>query len=514
MRIERAILSVSDKTGIVELARALSARGVEILSTGGTAKHLADAGIPVTSIAQWSGAPEILGGRVKTLTPRVFGAILYDRDNRQHVDDVTRLGIPSIDLAVVNLYPFESTIAREGVTIPEAIEQIDIGGPSMLRAAAKNHRHVLPLCDPSLYAAFLREFESGTISDEFRLRCATAVFEKTSAYDATIAAFLSRKQASDTRDPGDTRDPEAGTSLDLHLAKFQDLRYGENPQQSAAFWIERGAPPPFAQLQGKELSYNNLLDLDAAMRLANAFAEPAAAVIKHTNPCGVARRDSLAEALTAAIESDPVSAYGGIIGANREFDTDAAHVIESMFLEVIVAPSFSDGAREILAKKKNLRLVTASALRNAQELRSAAGGILMQSVDRVSGADGWRVVTGRQPSEAERHGLAFAWTVCAHVKSNTIVLTKESQSVGIGAGQMSRVDAAKVAIMKSILPAAGCVAASDAFFPFRDGLDLLADAGITAVIQPGGSVRDDEVINAANERGLAMIFTGERHFRH
>jgi phosphoribosylaminoimidazolecarboxamide formyltransferase/IMP cyclohydrolase len=507
MPIERAILSVSDKSGIVELARALSARGVEILSTGGTAKHLADAGVPVTSIAQWSGAPEILGGRVKTLTPRVFGSILYDRDNRQHVDDVTRLGIPSIDLAVVNLYPFESTIAREGVTVAEAIEQIDIGGPSMLRAAAKNHRHVLPLCDPSLYAEFLREFESGSISDGFRLRCATAVFEKTSKYDATIAAFLSRNQAADTRDPA----PE---TRDLHLAKFQDLRYGENPQQPAAFWIERGAPPPFAQLQGKELSYNNLLDLDAAMRLANAFAEPAAAVIKHTNPCGVARRDSLAEALKAAVESDPLSAFGGIIGANRDFDTDAARVIETMFLEVIVAPSFSEGARDILAKKKNLRLVTASAPGNTQELRSAAGGILMQSVDRVSGSDGWRVVTVRQPSEAERHGLAFAWIVCAHVKSNTIVLTTESQSVGIGAGQMSRVDAAKVAIMKSILPAAGCVAASDAFFPFRDGLDLLAGAGITAVIQPGGSVRDEEVISAADERGLAMIFTGERHFRH
>lgn len=500
MRIERAILSVSDKSGITELARALTARGVEILSTGGTAKHLADAGIPVTSIAQWSGAPEILGGRVKTLTPKVFGSILYDRGNPQHVDDVGRLSIPPIDLVVVNLYPFEATIAKEGVTIPEAIEQIDIGGPSMLRASAKNHRHVLPLCDPSLYAGFLREFESGEISDDFRMRCAIAVFEKTSRYDATIAAFLNGQAATDRRQ--------------LDLEKFQDLRYGENPQQSAAFWVERGAPKPFEQLQGKELSYNNLLDLDAAMRLANAFAEPAAAIIKHTNPCGVARRGSLADALKAAIESDPVSAFGGIIGANREFDDAAAKIIESMFLEVIVAPSFSTGARELLAKKKNLRLVTASAPLNNEELRSAAGGILMQSVDRVSGTDGWRVVTERQPTDAERNGLAFAWIVCAHVKSNTIVLTHESQSVGIGAGQMSRVDAAKVAILKSILPAAGSVAASDAFFPFRDGLDLLADAGITAVIQPGGSVRDEEVVAAANERGLAMIFTGERHFRH
>jgi phosphoribosylaminoimidazolecarboxamide formyltransferase/IMP cyclohydrolase len=391
------------------------------------------------------------------------------------------------------------------VTIPEAIEQIDIGGPSMLRAAAKNHRHVLPLCDPALYDDFLRELESGTIGDAFRLRCAIAVFQKTSAYDATIANFLTTASAPETQS-----EPSA---LDLRLQKFQDLRYGENPQQTAAFWMEKEAPRPFTQLQGKELSYNNLLDLDAAIRLAHAFDEPAAAVIKHTNPCGVARHGSLVEALKAAIESDPVSAFGGIIGANREFDDDAAATVESMFLEVIVAPSFSAGARERLAKKKNLRLVTAGAPQNAHELRSAAGGILMQSVDRVS-REGWNVVTTRPPDERERNGLAFAWTVCAYVKSNAIVLTNESQSVGIGAGQMSRVDAANVAIMKAILPAAGCVAASDAFFPFRDGLDLLANAGITAVIQPGGSVRDAEVIAAANERGLAMIFTGERHFRH
>jgi phosphoribosylaminoimidazolecarboxamide formyltransferase / IMP cyclohydrolase len=498
--IQRAILSVSDKSGIVDLARALTARGVEILSTGGTAQHLADAGVSVTSIAQWSGAPEILGGRVKTLTPKVFGSILYDRDNRQHVDDVERLNIPSIDLVVVNLYPFEATIAREGVTIAEAIEQIDVGGPSMLRAAAKNHRHVLPLCDPSLYAELLQELEAGEISDAFRLRCATAVFEKTSRYDATIASFLQSSGNTQVRH--------------LTLEKFQDLRYGENPQQSAAFWVERGAPRPFEQLQGKELSYNNLLDLDAAMRLANAFTEPAAAIIKHTNPCGVARRDTLSEALKAAIESDPVSAFGGIIGTNREFDDEAARLIESMFLEVVVASSFSDGARTLLAKKKNLRLVVATAPNNDEELRSAAGGVLAQSVDRIGDRRGWRVVTELQPSDADLRGLELAWIVCANVKSNAIVLTTESQSVGIGAGQMSRVDAAKVAILKSILPVAGSVAASDAFFPFRDGLDLLADAGIRAVIQPGGSVRDEEVVAAANERRMAMVFTGERHFRH
>jgi len=513
MRIERAILSVSDKTGIVDLARALRAKDVEILSTGGTAKHLADNGIDVTPISHWSGAPEILGGRVKTLTPRVFGAILFNRDDDSHRADVERLDIPPIDLVVVNLYPFEATIAREGVTIAEAIEQIDVGGPSMLRAAAKNHRYVLPLCDPSLYPDFLRELEAGDISDAFRLRCAIEVFRKTSTYDATIATFL------------DNRQPTTDNFL-TNLTKFQDLRYGENPQQSAAFYVPKGAKP-FEQIQGKELSYNNILDLDSAMRLAHAFATPAAVIIKHTNPCGVARRDTLAEALHAAIESDPLSAFGGIIGSNREFDEESARIVESMFLEVIVAPSFSDAAREVLAKKKNLRLIGAPPLTTATEYRSAAGGILEQSVDRVTSRaqtnvaqtllsvpGAWKIVTTRHPTPEELDGLEFAWIVCAYVKSNAIVLTNQWQSVGIGAGQMSRVDAAKVAIMKSILPTIGTYAASDAFFPFRDGIDILADAGIRAIIQPGGSVRDAEVIEAANERGVAMVFTGERHFRH
>jgi phosphoribosylaminoimidazolecarboxamide formyltransferase / IMP cyclohydrolase len=496
MQIERAILSVSDKTGITELARALEAKGVEILSTGGTAKHLTDAGIRVTPISQWSGAPEILGGRVKTLTPKVFGAILHDRANAEHVADVERLSIPRVDLVVVNLYPFEATVAKEGVTVPEAIEQIDVGGPSMLRASAKNHRHVVVLCDPSMYDEFLREFEAGAVSDEFRYRCAVRVFEKTAAYDAAIAAFLGR-----------------GNRLTLDLEKFQDLRYGENPHQTAGFYVKAGERP-FEQLQGKELSYNNLLDLDSAMKLAGAFAEPAAAIIKHTNPCGVARRDSLVDALRAAIESDPVSAFGGIVGANREFDADCAKAVAELFLEVIVAPSFAPEAQEILSKKKNLRLVVTNNQQPATELRSAANGILIQSTDRIAAKESWKVVTERQPTNAEMAGLEFAWIVCAHVKSNAIVLTTESQSVGVGAGQMSRVDAAKVAILKSILPAAGSFAASDAFFPFRDGLDLLADAGVHAVIQPGGSVRDAEVIAAANERGMAMVFTGERHFRH
>src|SRR5437763_1053894 len=473
--VERTILSVSDKRGIVELARALRARGVEILSTGGTAKHLTDAGVDVTPIAKWSGAPEILGGRVKTLTPKVFGGILFDRHNASHRAEAP----PAIDLVVVNLYPFEATIAREGVTVDEAIEQIDIGGPSMLRAAAKNHKHVLPLCDPSLYDEFLRQIDN--VSDDFRRRCAAAVFEKTSKYDAMIARYLSP------------------TTL--------TLRYGEHPHQSASFSGGR-----FEQLQGKELSYNNLLDLDAAMRLAHAFREPVAAIIKHTNPCGVARRASLAEALKAAIESDPVSAFGGIIGTNREFDEASARLVESMFLEVIVAPSFSAGARDVLAKKKNLRLIAAPPPSNTEEVRSAAGGLLTQSVDRVRGRQTWRVATTRQPDDLDE--LEFAWIVCAHVKSNAIVLTNHAQSVGVGAGQMSRVDAAKVAIMKSILPANSCVAASDAFFPFRHGLDILPDAGVRAVIQPGRSVRAVRLIARQTHRRLPMLFTGERHFRH
>ncbi len=498
MRIERAILSVSDKSGIIELARALRAKGVEILSTGGTAKHLADAGIEVTPVATWSGAPEILGGRVKTLTPKVFGAILHNREKPDHLADIARLGIPPIDLVVVNLYPFEETIAKAGVTIEEAVEQIDIGGPSMLRAAAKNFRHVLPLPDPSLYAEFIRQFESGEIAEDFRLRCAAAVFEKTSNYDAAIANFLGQP-TTDNR------------QLLLRLSKFQDLRYGENPQQPAAFYANG---KPFDQLQGKELSYNNLLDLDAAIRLAHAFRDPAAAVIKHTNPCGVARRQSVSEALRGAIEADSISAFGGIVGVNREFNDECVLAIESLFLEVIVAPSYSPTAVESLKRKKNLRVILAALPSNAMDYRSAAGGILAQSVDHIAPPDTWKVVTRRRPSSSEMAGLEFAWIVCAHVKSNAIVLTSAAHSIGIGAGQMSRVDAAKVAIMKATVPTTDSVAASDAFFPFRDGLDILADAGVRAVIQPGGSVRDADVIAAAEERGLAMVFTGERHFRH
>jgi phosphoribosylaminoimidazolecarboxamide formyltransferase/IMP cyclohydrolase len=511
MKIQRALLSVSDKSGLAELAKALVARGVELVSTGGTAKFLAEQQLPVTAISDFTGAPEILGGRVKTLHPKVFGGILHDRSKSDHLRDCEANNIGPIDLVVVNLYPFEQTVAREGVTLAEAIEQIDVGGPSMLRAAAKNHRDVVVLCSPDLYEPFLQEFEAGDITEEFRKRAAIEVFRRTASYDKAITEFLTR----DVKAAGSSLAPR----IDLRLDQLQSLRYGENPQQSAGFYSVAfngvsGSSEPFQQLQGKELSYNNLLDLDAAWKLAFAFDEPSCAIIKHTNPCGVASGTSAAEALRTALEADPVSAFGGIIASNQPFDGAAAEVIGSLFLEVIVAPDFTPEAVELLAKKKNLRLVKASNLMQELELKTAAGGVLVQTRDRFNDHADWRVVSKRQPTAEESAALHFAWIVCAHVKSNGIVITRGKQSIGIGAGQMSRVDSAKLAIMKAIHPTAGCVGASDAFFPFRDGLDILADAGITAVVQPGGSVRDEEVIAAADERNMAMIFTGQRHFRH
>lgn len=504
--IERAILSVSDKTGIVELARFLEDRNVEILSTGGTAKHLQDAGVKAIPIAQWSGAPEVFGGRVKTLNPRVFGGILYDRKNSEHIQEALNCDIPAVDLVVVNLYPFQTTVARSGVTVAEAVEQIDIGGPSMLRAAAKNHAGVLPLCHPSQYATFISEFESGSISEEFRLRAAEAVFRSTSEYDHSIAEFLARKEENTNKFP---------QTVHLYLRKSQDLRYGENPQQHAAFFLSHSrTAEPFRQLYGKELSYNNLADMDAAYRLVADFESPASAVIKHTNPAGVGTADTIDQAMKLAIDADPVSAFGGVVAMNRPVDLRTAEIMESIFLEVVIAPSFTEEALERFKRKKNLRLVESPSLASSFEIRTAAGGFLLQDTDSVAPASTWNNVSRRQVTEAEMRGLQLAWKICSHVKSNAIVLARETQSVGVGAGQMSRVDAAKIAIMKAILPTAGTVAASDAFFPFRDGLDLLAEAGVTAVVQPGGSVRDDEVVAAADEREMAMLFTAERHFRH
>jgi phosphoribosylaminoimidazolecarboxamide formyltransferase / IMP cyclohydrolase len=507
MSVKRALLSVFDKTGILELGQFLASREIEILSTGGTAKELAKAGIPVTSISSWTGAQEILGGRVKTLHPKVFGGILHDRDSPEHQRDVDLFSIGAIDLVVVNLYPFEQTVARDGVTMQEAIQQIDIGGPSMLRAAGKNHAHVIPLCDPSLYAGFIDEMTrgDGSVSEEFRRRAAAEVFRRTSEYDRAIAAWMGSQEA----------DPAALPSrLTLNLIKAQDLRYGENPQQLAGFYVSSAAASPFRQLHGKELSYNNFLDLDAAWAIARSFQAPACAVIKHTNPCGAAVDVDAAAAVRAAIEADPVSAFGGIVAINRELDLAAAEAIGNLFLEVIVAPSFGAEALERLQSKKNLRLVEAGSMEAPFSLRSAAGGLLAQTADSFGPPSEWKLVTRRAPNAEERRGLEFIWTICAHVKSNAIVIGREGRTVGVGAGQMSRVDSARIAVMKATAPTSGCVAASDAFFPFRDGLDLLARAGVTAVVQPGGSVRDEEVIAAADEQGLAMVFTGQRHFRH
>ena len=526
MPIERAILSVSDKTGILDLARALRSKGVEILSTGGTAQHLIDGGVEVTPIAKWSGAPEILGGRVKTLTPKVFGAILHDRAKPEHLADCERLGIPPVDLVVVNLYPFEATIAKEGVTVDEAIEQIDIGGPSMLRAAAKNHKHVLPLCDPSLYADFLREFEGGEIGEAFRLRCAIAVFEKTSAYDATISAFLSGAAGSQ---PADASRRAESPPLHLHLEKFQDLRYGENPHQTAGFYVRAGETP-FTQIQGKELSYNNLLDLDAAIKLATAFTEPAIAIIKHTNPCGVgvARASgALSDALRSAIESDPVSAFGGIIGANRPFDAECTRAVADMFLEVIVAPSFGPAAREILAAKPNLRLVEDPSIASPPPapdplgaIRSAGGAVLVAAPDAVvDDPASWQVATTRHPTDDERRDLHLAWRLVRAATSNAIVLVRDGALIGLGSGQTSRVDAARQAVEKACAIAGegrvrGAACASDAFYPFPDGVDVCIGAGVSAFVQPGGSMRDADVIAAAEDAGATMLLTGVRHFRH
>ena len=374
----------------------------------------------------------------------------------------------------------------------------------MLRAAAKNHKHVVVLCDPSMYGELMEEMGRGQVSEDFRRRAALRVFERTAEYDAAISDYM--------RGEGAAAASTLPARLQMGYAKVQDLRYGENPQQQAAFYAQ-GSGAPFRQLQGKELSFNNLLDLEAAWRLAAAFSRPAAAVIKHTNPCGVGTAAEMAGALRLALEADSVSAFGGIIGFNREVDQECAEIIGSLFLEVIVAPSFTEEAKETFARKKNLRLIESSGLDQPLDIRTAAGGLLVQTTDSIS-TEGWKVVTEKQPSEEEMRALHFAWIVCAHVKSNAIVLTRDRQSVGIGAGQMSRVDSARLAVTKATSATEGCVAASDAFFPFRDGLDILADAGIRAVIQPGGSVRDDEVIAAANERGLAMVFTGERHFRH
>jgi len=516
-RIQRAILSVTDKSGVVEFARRLAALRVELVSTGGTAKALREAGLRVKEIAELTGFPEMLDGRVKTLHPRVHGGILHRRDSAEHRAAVAEHDIQPIDMVVVNLYAFEKTAAKAGVRFEELIENIDIGGPSMIRSAAKNFQDVAIVTSPSDYPAIAEEMErsSGELSLETKWRLARKAFATTAAYDSAIASTLEQVALN-----GDFHLQAAGAfpeQLRLSYRKVMDLRYGENPHQRAAMYSD-GSGLGLAngvQLQGKELSYNNIVDLQAAWDLAQDFEEPMCAIIKHTNPCGAANGAELKEAFERALASDPVSAYGGVIGVNRVVDGAAAEAIAKLFVEAIAAPGFDPAARERFANKKNLRLVEVKQAPPRWVLKAVSGGMLLQDEDthRLSAGD-LKVVTRREPSPEEMSDLLFAWVVCKHIKSNAILFARNGQTVGVGAGQMSRVDAAIIAAMKAVLPLKGAVVASDAFFPFPDGVEEVARAGATAVIQPGGSVRDPEVIDAANRLGLAMVFTGVRHFRH
>ncbi len=527
-RVRRALLSVWDKTGLVDLACGLARLGVELVSTGGTARALAAAGLPVREVAQLTGFPEILGGRVKTLHPAVHGGVLARRDDPAHLRDLAAHAIEPIDLVVVNLYPFESAAARPDASEAEVIEQIDVGGPALIRAAAKNHAAVGVLVDPAQYGPVLAELEQrgGELSPETRRRLAHEAFRRTAQYDAAIAAWF--------RAPAPSRPPAAGAAppafpflLRIEAERVAALRYGENPHQQAAFY--RPAGPAFGvgaarQLHGPELGYNNLLDLAAALGLLLEFEEPAAVVIKHTNPCGAAVGPDVRTALERARASDPVSIYGGIVGVNRPVERDLLPVLAGVLLEILFAPGYAPDALEDLRRtKKKLRVIEVPLDRTGWpapllEVRSVPGGLLVQDADLADlDPAALQVVSRREPTAAEWRGLRLAWRVAKHVKSNAIVLAAPEQVLGVGAGQMSRVDAARIAVMRARQhghPLAGAVAASDAFFPFRDGLDVLAEAGATAVIHPGGSVRDDEVIAAADAHGMAMVLTGLRHFRH
>jgi len=521
----RALISCSNKQGLIPFAQGLVQLGFELLSTGGTRKSLQDAGVPVLDVAEYTNFPEMMDGRVKTLHPRVHGGLLGRPDLAEDAAAMQAHGITPFELVVVNLYPFVETIARPGVTPAEAIEQIDIGGPSMLRSAAKNHKYVGVVTQPSQYEQVLAELQQGRLSDSFRRQLAAAAFEMTARYDRAIADYMSGLVRSETPDT----DPEFPSTLSLQFERRSALRYGENPHQRAGFYVESQPHPSSLAaartLHGKELSYNNLLDLDAALQIVREFRRPAACVIKHNNPCGCALGVSLAEAYVKADGGDPVSAFGSILGFNRPVDVETVEhlCVPGRFIEAIIAPSYEPAAFQMLTSvpkwKANVRLLECPALLEprpvSQEYRRVTGGLLIQ--DRDESADDtatWKVVTERAPAPSEQADLEFAWLVCKHVKSNAILFARDGQVVGVGAGQMSRLDSAFVAAHKAGSRAAGAVCASDAFFPFRDGIDQIHEAGITAVIQPGGSKRDDEVIAACNEFGIAMIFTGRRHFRH
>jgi phosphoribosylaminoimidazolecarboxamide formyltransferase/IMP cyclohydrolase len=521
-----ALISVSDKTGVVDFARGLHALGVKILSTGGTAKLLADAGVPVVEVAEHTGFPEMLDGRVKTLHPTIHGGLLARRDVPAHRASLAEHGIEPIDLLVVNLYPFEATVAKAGCTLDEAIENIDIGGPAMVRSAAKNWKDVAVLTDASQYEGVLAELQQGDrVGEATRFALAVAAFNRISNYDGAISDYLSSLRTDGSRSlfPGQSNG---------RFVKVQDLRYGENPHQRAAFYRDLYPAPgslvTATQLQGKELSYNNIADADAAWECVKSFDAPACVIVKHANPCGVALGGGPAEAYAKAFQTDPTSAFGGIIAFNRPLDGEGAKLVAKQFVEVLIAPGFSDDARAVFAAKANTRLLQIDLPpgggtdwangRNLMDAKRVGSGLLLQTADnRVVTRGELKVVTTKAPTPQQLDDLLFAWTVAKYVKSNAIVFCGGGMTLGVGAGQMSRIDSARIAGIKAAnakLSLQGSVVASDAFFPFRDGLDVVVDAGATAVIQPGGSVRDDEVIAAADERGVAMVFTGVRHFRH
>jgi phosphoribosylaminoimidazolecarboxamide formyltransferase/IMP cyclohydrolase len=542
--IRRALLSVSDKSGLVEFARSLGGFGVEILSTGGTAKALRDAGVEVRDVSDVTGFPEMLDGRVKTLHPRIHGGILAVRDNAEHARALEEHGIGPIDMVVVNLYPFEQTVAREGVTLEEAVEQIDIGGPAMIRSAAKNFNDVAAVVSPDSYQTLLGEMSrtGGALSLATRSELAWRAFKHTSSYDVSIFSYVGKTAAPESFErmleaaihgidaeseedfEADNLGAELAQYFKLTLRKAADLRYGENPHQKAALYstaiygdTERGGIAQAEVLGGKEMSFNNYVDADAAWQLVCDFEETACAIIKHMNPAGVGTAATTLEAYRRALETDPVSAYGGIVAFNRTVDEAAARAVSENFIEVVVAPDFDAAAVEILKSKKNLRVLRAGDVGAAEGLdfKRITGGVLVQTRDtHLLKREDLKVVTKRAPTDEEIEALLFAWTVCKHTKSNAIIYARAGQTVGVGAGQMSRVDSVRIGATRARIPVEGSVLASDAFFPFRDGLDEAAKHGITAVIQPGGSIRDAEIIAAADEHNLAMVFTGVRHFRH
>ena len=519
-KIQRALVSVYDKTNLLEIANALAQRGVEILSTGGTARHLRDAGIEILDVSDYTGFPEMLDGRVKTLHPKIHGGLLADRDNAEHNTQAEAHDITAIDMVICNLYPFEATVAKPDVTLPEAIENIDIGGPTMIRAAAKNYRHVAVLTESSQYPQIIADLDAsdGCLSEERRFELAKVAFAHTAHYDTAIAAYLTDV---------DSQPDEFATDLALRFKKERTLRYGENPHQRAAFYKTGTSPGACAawanQLSGQPLSFNNLLDLEAALEIVKDFETPACAIIKHNNPCGLATADNLQDAFTNALECDRTSAFGSIVGLNRRVTIQTANIIREaanagVKIDAIIAPSYTEKALRALSRVKRRPILEAgslSATEPALQIRNITGGVLVQDPDvHDLDANDLEVATSRTPTEAEIESLLFAWKACKHVKSNCILLANGTQSVGIGAGQMSRVDAAIIAIRKAGEKAKGAVLASDAYFPFPDGVEIAGEAGISAIIQPGGSVNDAPVIETADAYGMAMVLTGVRHFRH